>query len=396
MYKTVLWSLTFLILVMNIEFSHGDPLQFPHGVNTSLPASKENNQATIFESLLGNQTNSSSQEWIGYVGTGISILFFGSNFVPVKKIETGDGMFFQWVLCSAIWITGLITNCIQNSPTFYPFAMLGGFLWSTGNICVVPIIKTIGLGLGMLIWGAFNMLSGWATGRFGLFDTEKDEISDPTLNTISIVLAMSSAVCWLFVKPNVDNIGEADDDDDAMLIQDENEFGSIEDFEVSWVEKLTITQRRIVGCSLSIFSGLLYGFSFAPVLHIKHTYGDSQNDLDYIFAHYCGIYVGSTVYFIIYSCYKKNRPQLYPSAILPGVVSGSMWGVAEVGWFIANKYLSPAVSFPIITSGPALVASVWGVLLFKEVSGKKNFLIMAVAYTLTITASVLAGLSKSA
>ena len=36
-------------------------------------------------------TDSSSQEWIGYVGTGISILFFGSNFVPVKKIETGDG-----------------------------------------------------------------------------------------------------------------------------------------------------------------------------------------------------------------------------------------------------------------------------------------------------------------
>ena len=47
-----------VVLNYNIlEFSHGDPLQFPHGVNTSLPASKENNQATIFESLLGNQTS---------------------------------------------------------------------------------------------------------------------------------------------------------------------------------------------------------------------------------------------------------------------------------------------------------------------------------------------------
>lgn len=36
---------------------------------------------------------------------------------------------------------------------------------STGNIAVVPIIKTIGLGLGLLIWGSFNTLTGWASSR---------------------------------------------------------------------------------------------------------------------------------------------------------------------------------------------------------------------------------------
>lgn len=30
---------------------------------------------------------------------------------------------------------------------------------------VVPIIKSIGLGLGILIWGSFNLLAGWASGR---------------------------------------------------------------------------------------------------------------------------------------------------------------------------------------------------------------------------------------
>ena len=30
---------------------------------------------------------------------------------------------------------------------------------------VVPIIKTIGLGQGILIWGSFNLLAGWASGR---------------------------------------------------------------------------------------------------------------------------------------------------------------------------------------------------------------------------------------
>ena len=35
-------------------------------------------------------------------------LFFGSNFVPVKRYDTGDGMFFQWVMASAIFAWGCL------------------------------------------------------------------------------------------------------------------------------------------------------------------------------------------------------------------------------------------------------------------------------------------------
>ena len=33
------------------------------------------------------------------------------------------------------------------------------------NVMTVPIIKTIGLGQGLLVWGSFNLLCGWASGR---------------------------------------------------------------------------------------------------------------------------------------------------------------------------------------------------------------------------------------
>jgi len=59
--------------------------------------------------------------------------------------------------------------------------------------------------------------------------------------------------------------------------------------------------------------------------------------------------------------------KVYPRAILPGIVSGGMWAVAEISWFLANNYLSEAVSFPIITTGPGLVASLWGVFVFREI-----------------------------
>ena len=37
--------------------------------------------------------------------------------------------------------------------------------FTQGNLLTVPIIKTIGLGKGILIWASSNMLLGWACGR---------------------------------------------------------------------------------------------------------------------------------------------------------------------------------------------------------------------------------------
>jgi hypothetical protein len=70
-------------------------------------------------------------------------------------------MFFQLVLCIGIWIVGnynvylskslenlvcililgSIVSWTRDFPKFFALPMLGGFIWSTGNICVVPIIK---------------------------------------------------------------------------------------------------------------------------------------------------------------------------------------------------------------------------------------------------------------
>jgi hypothetical protein len=42
------------------------------------------------------------------------------------------GMFFQWVLCAGIWLTGLVLQIVRPA-TFYPVVILGGFIWATGK-----------------------------------------------------------------------------------------------------------------------------------------------------------------------------------------------------------------------------------------------------------------------
>ena len=38
-------------------------------------------------------------EILAYCCIGIAVVIFGTNFIPVKKIATGDGLFFQAAVC---------------------------------------------------------------------------------------------------------------------------------------------------------------------------------------------------------------------------------------------------------------------------------------------------------
>ncbi|XP_061331896.1 transmembrane protein 144 isoform X2 [Pezoporus flaviventris] len=296
---------------------------------------------------------------IGFTSSTVAVLLFGTNFVPVKKFDTGDG-----------------------------------------NVTVVPIVKTIGLALGLLIWASFNLLTGWASSRFGWFGIDPEEVSRPILNYIGAGLSLLSAVIFLFIKTEVQSSSTSLES--TPLLRESSINVSEDTSDDSWVNRLSPAKKRLIGCSLAVVAGILYGSSFVPVLYIKDhgrrnetVYaGASQFDLDYVFAHFSGIFLTSTVYFLIYCAVRKNKPNVYPQAILPGFVSGVLWAVANCCWFIANHYLSAVVSFPIITAGPGLVASMWGVLVFKEIKGLKNYVLLSVAFCIIVAGSFSTAFSK--
>lgn len=252
---------------------------------------------------------------LGYLSSFVAILLFGSNFAPLKKYDTGDGMFLQWVLCAAIWLVALVVNLILHCPRFWPFAMLGGCIWATGNIAVVPIIKTIGLGLGILIWGSFNAVTGWASSRFGWFGIDAEEVSKPVLNYIGAALSVISAFIFLFIQSETPRNTCAPETTPLLA---EHAINSAPDpcAGPTWVDRLPAAHRRLLGCSLAVLSGTLYGSTFVPIIYIKDHgrrndsmyAGASQYDLDYVFAHFSGIFLTSTVYFLLYCMVMKTVP----------------------------------------------------------------------------------------
>lgn len=105
-------------------------------------------------------------------------------------------------MCAGIYIVGLIIHMIRGSPTFYPFAMIGGAAWCTGNILCVPIISRIGMGIGLSLWGGAGMVFGWLSSVTGMMGQkhERDKIDNWYLNVSAVICTLCAMSVLIFVK----------------------------------------------------------------------------------------------------------------------------------------------------------------------------------------------------
>lgn len=359
--------------------------------------------------FVGNATVStpagppSGSKSIAYIALAVSILFFGSNFVPAAKYPIGDGISFQFFLCCGIWTVGIIVNLIVGTitvaPPFFPLVMIGGVIWTTGNILSTFVIPINGLGVSMLLWCTTNLFMGWASGRFGWFGLKADRVSNSALNYVGVVIAILSGVITLFIR-----VGKKEDLEHHLLIDKEDqtvintsvEGTAIVDEPLPIVNKVSF-KMRIIGYVLAIVSGLFFGLNVSPTTYITQHLDDfpgaKSNGLNYVYAHYTGILLTSFVYYVIYIIFKRNKPHIDIQSILPAFISGIMWGIAQAALIYANAILGQSISFPLVSVGPAIIAGLWSIFFIKDIYGWKNYLIFTTGTVIRAVACVLIALS---
>lgn len=325
----------------------------------------------------------------GYMCAAISVLFFGSNFSVVAKYDPGDGMFFQFALCVGIWCTGLVVLLLRGAPEFYPLALMGGAIWCTGNCLTVYIIKRIGLGPGLVTWGTSALIIGWVTGFFGLFGLPSDQenLRAPWLNVLGLGIAICALIESTFVKksPPVQSLSSCAHTPSLQPASDEESQMATRYNDQSQIHNLSAASERTKGLLAALAAGCCYGLNFLPTSWIQHNVaGASQNGLDYVFNQFCGILVASTLYFLMYCTYMKNKPIIHAEIMLPGWLSGVMWGIAQSCWFVANAELGYSAAFPIILIGPGFIGSMWSVFLFKDIVGYTNYICLSGYFFLAV------------
>jgi glucose uptake protein GlcU len=406
-----------------------------------------------------------------------AVLGFGSNFVPVKRYEASDGMFFQLVMCIGVWCVGCVVHGLTGYPEFQPWAMLGGCVWCMGNVMCVPVIKMIGLGQGMLIWGTTNMLVGWATGTFQLFGIKPhaDVEVDRAMNYGGVFLAVVALSLYALLEPTIktpeelrkergrsdsqqgledgllaghgmptpnfasimtgtphamsadpyikrsesnqalqtmhdemirrqvqSNAGDMskEPEQDLVALREVCATGSTPSgsqdaaaaFGVAAIDALSPASKKVLGVSLALLAGCFFGSNFDPPLKLISD-GKDPAMLHYVYPHFCGILLTSIFFFIIYCAARRNEPVINRELFLPAFFSGVIWGLAQTCWFVVQGALPQEVAFPIVTSGPGLVASVWGMFVFNEISGRRNIMILVAAFVITAASDCLIVLS---
>lgn len=162
-----------------------------------------------------------------------------------------------------------------------------------------------------------------------------------------------------------------------------------------FIQGLGPKSKRVAGIVLSIITGVCFSVNFIPAQHLIDYDDDASKDqLDYIFTHFSGFLLMTLVAFLGYCLCMKNRPIVYPRLAFPAFISGVLVGLAQVGWYIGNKNLSFNITFPINTSGPSVVASLWGIIVFKEIRGFKQLTLVTIAIVVSVVGVILITLSK--
>lgn len=331
-----------------------------------------------------------SEEVLGYIGAAVASVFFGSNYIPTKNYPTGDGITFVWMFSSGVLLVAISSIMIAGKYVFVYTGLLGGSLWASGNMCVIPIVKTIGLGLGLLIWGSTSLITGFFVGKFGIFGVDKQPVYHDVMNWIGIWFVVMAMAVFFFIKPTLEKreykpIGE------KGAIQDEEEN------EDSILDRIPAKSKGIVGASLAALSGMLYGVNMVPMslwVQDEKAHGRTPGPLDFVFSHFIGIYMYSTVVFVVY-CIVNRPPKVFPAAILPSMISGAMWGIAQCGLMSATQILGYAVGFPIGSAGPLLVSSLWSVFYFRELRGQKNIGLLLGSFAFLLSGIALLALSDA-
>lgn len=336
-------------------------------------------------------------EGIGFICCIIAGVCFGSNFLPVKKYEVGDGIVFQWIMCCGILIVGLITVGFEKEREVHTLTMVGGALWCIGNAMCIQVIKLIGMSMGLMIWGITNSVMSWACGRFGLFGIDKESVGKPIMNYVGLALTVVSLALFSHVKASVKQVGrsavQVSDDFTALSEKMEDESDKATEPHNDWIEKLDPTIRRVLGFGFACLCGLLFGVSFVPALHEKKHNSDDRL-FDYAFSHFCGIFACSTVILLVYCIIKRNKPFANAQLFLPAMLSGMMWAVAQVCWFIAIQNLKMVIANPIVTALPSIVAGFWGIVVFREIVGARNLILFAAGLVIAVIGVIIVALSK--
>ena len=256
---------------------------------------------------------------VDFYGLGFALLAavgWGTYFVPVKK--TGLNSIFQ--LQGGIGIGAIIFAVAMlpfyGSPTIDIYGVSAGVIWVTASILMMFAVRYIGIARASPLDGSLVIITSFLWGLL-FFNEQLGSLLFAIIGLTLLVIGMPLIA-----------VGEK---------KDGNKKGYI----------------------LAISAGLLWGAIFVP-LKLAETLESTYFSMSFT------IFVTSIILMIATRQFGKKD-------LIVGTAAGVMWNAANLTSFIAIASLGLAIGYP-LTQLAILIAVLWGLLYFKEVTHKKSSL----------------------
>eukprot|EP00002_Diphylleia_rotans_P020108 TRINITY_DN3896_c0_g1_i4.p1 TRINITY_DN3896_c0_g1~~TRINITY_DN3896_c0_g1_i4.p1 ORF type:complete len:412 (+),score=73.44 TRINITY_DN3896_c0_g1_i4:50-1285(+) len=266
--------------------------------------------------------------WISVI---LSSICYGSSYIVTKRYPTGDGFMFAWAMSMGSLLVGFLCT-LFNKLIFVPSGLIGGGLWSIGNLMTIIAIRLIGLGPAYSIWCIACLVSGWLCGRLGSFGIGKPDIQSEALNILGALVGVSAIVVFYYVRKNE----QLEDDewvgyekyrpyrgakltsDSAAVNDDQLDLTGESKGFLAVLDNLEKTPKQILGVFLACLIGIIYGFTGIPNQlwyegkqdDEDKTGDDDYTPLDFIFSQFIAIFLFNSFVFMGYIIYNNNQPQV--------------------------------------------------------------------------------------
>jgi len=256
---------------------------------------------------------------LGFLAALGAALCWGTYLVPFKISKSEKLMLFQAVMSVGILLSGLtISLFFKFSLIPNVYGLMAGVLWAIPNALSLIAVSNLGIARAVPVMSSLVILVSFVWGA--LFFQE-----------------LPAGLTLGFLGIGVIILG-------VILV------GTTENVSSQNVKK---------GLVAAILAGLMWGSQFVPV---KIT---SVTPQDYFFSMVVGIFTTAMAISFI------NRIKFQNKAVLASLLSGAIWTIGNLLAVLAISAIGLARGLP-ITQLAVLVAVLWGVFYFKEITRRKQ------------------------
>jgi len=269
-----------------------------------------------------------------------------------------DPVVFQIYYSISIFYSSWLV-LLYNDFVFTYLGVIGAALWVPASILSIAAINNLGMSIAVGTWAGVTIVVSFVWGVI-----LGQEVKSITLSIVALLLLIigilglslssTSLISGKKQEPFVQR-------EEAPLISNPPDVNGD-------ITPENPIKKRIIGFSCAILLGLMNGSMMVPTKFLP----ENAKGINYVVSFSIGVVIVTPICAVIYFLIRRQEPVFHIKvAFLPGLITGLLWSVGNFCSIYATMYLGLTVGFP-LTQLALVVAGLWGLIVFKELSGART------------------------